>query len=77
MADLAGCIYSSGQSVLVSGTYEVVGLSPAGRKGRESAIRNLQQGEFFPTYEGWEVCWHLISSLKPLEPDKSPPRARF
>ena len=52
-------IFQSGQQVPFNATYEVVGLKPATDQKKEGAIRNLQIGEFFPSYEGWEVCWHF------------------
>jgi hypothetical protein len=53
-------VYQTGQLVPVNGTYEVVGanLTTASPK-LENPILILHINEVFPTYEGWEVCWHI------------------
>ena len=63
MASVTNNIFQAGEQVRVSGNYEVVGVNLATTKGKkEQALRTLQKGEFFPNYEGLEVCWHFVTS---------------
>ncbi len=58
MGKCAGHFYQSGERVSTTGTYEVIGVTrSAATQQQESALRHFQLGEFFPTYDGWEVCW--------------------
>ncbi len=60
MGNCEGHFYQSGERVSTTGTYEVIGVTRAATtQQQESALRHFQQGEFFPTYDGWEVCWRL------------------
>jgi hypothetical protein len=60
MARYSSCVYQTGQLVPFNGTYEVVGANLATVSHKpEHPIRILHINEVFPTYEGWEVCWHI------------------
>jgi hypothetical protein len=57
-------LYHSGEPVLVSGTYAVVGVNsgiPVQQK--EKPLRCLLIGENFPLYDGWVVCWYLSEAI--------------
>jgi hypothetical protein len=55
-------VYQTGQKAPRSGTYAVVGVKPTTQQKPESAIRCLNLDDVFPSYEGWEVCWHFLSA---------------
>jgi hypothetical protein len=60
MAENSCTVHQSGERVVVSGSYEVVGANlSAARQKTESPVRTLHVGEAFPTYEGWYVCWRI------------------
>lgn len=61
MPNKASTVYQSGESVIIAGTYEVVGVDRSVKaKTGEFAIRELEAGEHFPNYSGRAVAWHLI-----------------
>ncbi len=60
MGKCTGNLYQSGERVSTTGTYEVIGVTRVTTtQQKETALRHFQQGEIFPTYDGWEVCWRL------------------
>ena len=57
-------VYQSGEPILVSGTYAVVGVnSRTTTQQKEKPIRHLRIGEYFPLYDGREVCWHFSGAI--------------
>jgi hypothetical protein len=72
MNEHLGSIYQSGQRVPISGLYEVVGVNSALSIHSAEGIRQLHQDEYFPSYQGWDVCWRLIPSAV-QEPDEARP----
>ena len=53
-------VYQSGQTVPITGTYELVGAARTGTASdKGGSIRALKAGDIFPSLDGWEVCWHL------------------
>lgn len=66
MSDQAPTIYQSGQTVQVTGFYEVAGINrQAKTKTGEFAFRQLCMGELFPYYNGRSVAWHKVSEEQP------------
>ncbi len=47
----SNCLFQSGNRIETSGLYELIGT------GQETIIWELQAGERFPYFDGWEVCW--------------------
>lgn len=71
MTTARNSIYQTGQKVEINGMYEVVGVNLSrARNKKEQAVRSLQRGEYFPNYEGWEVCWHFTGNEVPRDYDK-------
>ena len=67
MAEPVFEIYQSGEKVPFNGTFKVVGISLAdAEQSYERGIRQLKAGEVFATYEGMEVCWHLVVVQQPM-----------
>jgi hypothetical protein len=63
MTAVTNNIYQTGQRVPISGHYEVVGVNlTAVKNKKEKAFRAMEKDEVFPNYEGWEVCWHFVTS---------------
>jgi hypothetical protein len=63
MSEQAPTIYQSGQTVDISGTYEVIGSKRRTKTATgEFAVRELAVGDVFPNYEGRSVAWHLLST---------------
>lgn len=62
MSNQANTIYQSGQTVSVTGFYEVVGTNrQAKTRTGEFAFRQLTVGEQFPCYNGRSVAWHIVT----------------
>ncbi|HVO69250.1 MAG TPA: hypothetical protein VMT24_04345 [Aggregatilineaceae bacterium] len=64
-------IFQSGEKVPMTGVYEVAGAEhdrPSPMPTRratgelESPVRELQQGDMFPSYKGRAVIWHLCNA---------------
>jgi hypothetical protein len=54
----------SGQTVEVTGTYEVIGVErTVGPNERETTRDTFHAGEFFPNYDGRAVCWYLSDPI--------------
>lgn len=71
MTTATNSIYQTGQKVPINGMYEVVGVNLSKVKNKkEQALRPLQSGEYFPNYEGWEVCWRFTGNEVPRDLDK-------
>jgi hypothetical protein len=67
MSDQVNTLYQSGQIVPTTGIYEVAGAEhdrPSPMPTRratgelESPVRELREGEMFPSYKGRAVMWH-------------------
>lgn len=55
-------IFQSGQQVAVSGRYELIGqTTPTTRQ--EHLTIELIEGDYFPYYDGFEVCWLLADAM--------------
>jgi hypothetical protein len=61
MTNTSSHVYQSGETVPVTGVYEVVGVDNAQPlpSTSEEPIRDLIAGEVFPDYDGRAVTWHL------------------
>jgi hypothetical protein len=71
MTIVANSIFQTGQKVPINGIYEVVGVNLVTAKHKkEQALRPLQSGEYFPNYEGWEVCWRFTGNEVPHDYEK-------
>ncbi len=56
-------VFQSGESVILAGKYEAVGVDQKLAKDKpEAAMINLNKGELFPNYEGRAVSWRLVQS---------------
>jgi len=78
MSDQAPTIYQSGQTVQVTGFYEVAGINrQAKTKTGEFAFRQLCMGELFPYYNGRSVAWHKVTTdeATPVESKSDTPLA--
>ena len=63
MNNQSSVIYQSGQTVVVTGMYEVVGINRNAKvKTGEFVLRSLYAGEKFPCFEGREVAWHVLEN---------------
>lgn len=78
MSENRDAIYQSGEKSPFSGTFEVVGVRLAhAPQGHKNIICELKAGKAFPTYEGLEVCWHLVGSKRQnIESSGSSPFAK-
>jgi len=67
MDNSASVIYQSGQSVPLTGQYELAGvdLKPDGTIG-EAIVHDLTAHDLFPFYEGRACAWHPIGSTTPV-----------
>ncbi len=65
MAETSSTVYQSGQTVPVTGIYEVAGAETRSPTDKESPIRELKAGEMFPNFEGRAVTWHLKQKGEP------------
>jgi hypothetical protein len=63
-------IYQSGQVVVVSGLYEVVGAGYV-YYNDEKATSEFHGGAIFPDFQGRAVCWHLVRALEVM-PEAKP-----
>ena len=63
MGNSASVVYQSGQTVSVTGQYELAGAEPKpdGASG-EKIVRDLNAGELFPDYEGRAGAWHPVGA---------------
>jgi len=63
MDESASVVYQSGQTVPLTGHYELAGAEPkpAGSSG-EKTVRELKADDLFPDYEGRAGTWHLVDS---------------
>ena len=63
MGESASVVYQSGQTVPLTGHYELVGAEPKpdGASG-EKIVRELNAGDLFPDYEGRAGAWHPVES---------------
>jgi hypothetical protein len=61
-------VYQTGQTVPSDGTYAVVGVQVITVEKQECAIRELDEGAVFPSYEGWDVCWRLVTAERSRKP---------
>ncbi|MEP7288203.1 MAG: hypothetical protein ABI947_20820 [Chloroflexota bacterium] len=59
--DSMSVVYQSGQTVPVTGQYELAGAEPKsmGASG-EKIVRELSADNLFPDYEGRAVAWHPL-----------------
>lgn len=61
MKEKESSIYQSGQSVIIAGIYEAVGVDQRDASNKkELAIVELSKGELFPNYEGRAISWRLV-----------------
>ena len=63
--DSMSVVYQSGQTVPVTGQYELAGAEPKsmGASG-EKIVRELNVGDLFPDYEGRAGAWHPVGSKR-------------
>jgi hypothetical protein len=62
MTNTSSHVYQSGETVPVTGIYEVVGADAQPLQSTsEQPIRDLIAGEVFPDFDGRAVNWHLQS----------------
>ena len=61
----ASVVYQSGQTVPLTGQYELAGVEPKpdGASGEE-IVRELKAGELFPNYEGRAGAWHPVGARR-------------
>ena len=65
MATEIGTVYQSGETVLISGNYELAGgtTSHGAEHGAEqntqTVRRELKKGDKFPNYDGFAVGWYI------------------
>lgn len=64
MASAIGNLYQSGETVTISGFYQLV--EPA-QAGRAAIVLTFCRGERFPTHNSWEVCWYLLKPISERE----------
>lgn len=59
----ASVTYQSGETVPLTGQYELAGAEPksVGANG-EKIVRELNAGDLFPDYEGRAGAWHPLMS---------------
>ena len=68
----ASVVYQSGQTVPVTGRYELAGaeLKRDGASG-EKIVRELKASDLFPDYEGRAGAWHPVGSKTQTSPSST------